>query len=125
VTLYDIEVFDSGNSKIIPKSATATSPTSSVITFGAPTSGYVMVGSPGGARSSGFPDTYSESFTGDGSSNDFYLSLSTVASKVFVFLDGEYKHPGEDYVVEGNKLTLISTPALGQKVRIRHLTMSN
>jgi hypothetical protein len=125
VTLYDIEVFDTNHSKIIPKSATASTSTSSVITFGAPTSGYVMVGSPGGARSSGFPDTYSESFTGDGSKNVFDLVMNTDDSKVFVFVDGSYRHPGEDYTVVGNQLTLISTPSSGQKIRIRHLTLTN
>lgn len=53
-TLYDIEVFDTTYSKIIPKSATATSPTQANITFGSPTSGYVAVGAPtaGGAGAS-------------------------------------------------------------------------
>ena len=41
--LYDIEVFDSNSNKIIPKSATATSTTQAVVTFGAPTSGYVLI----------------------------------------------------------------------------------
>jgi hypothetical protein len=53
-TLYDIEVFDTSYSKIIPKSSTATSPTQANITFGSPTSGFVAVGSPtaGGAGAS-------------------------------------------------------------------------
>ena len=52
VSLYNIEVFDTGFSKIIPKSATVISSTLSNITFGIPTSGYVMVGSPGGVSGS-------------------------------------------------------------------------
>lgn len=45
-TLYDIEVFDTGYSKIIPMTATATSNTQSLVTFAIPTSGYVAVGGP-------------------------------------------------------------------------------
>lgn len=41
--LYDIEVFDASNSKILPKGATATSSTQAVVTFGGPTSGYVLI----------------------------------------------------------------------------------
>jgi hypothetical protein len=39
-------VFDTGYSKIIPMTATATSNTQSVVTFAIPTSGYVAVGGP-------------------------------------------------------------------------------
>jgi hypothetical protein len=45
-TLYDIEVFDTSYSKIIPMTATATSPSQSVVTFAIPTSGFVAVGGP-------------------------------------------------------------------------------
>lgn len=45
-TLYDIEVFDTSYSKIIPMTATATSNTQADITFAIPTSGYVAVGGP-------------------------------------------------------------------------------
>jgi len=41
--LYDIEVFDVNSNKILPKSATATSSTQAVVTFGGPTSGYIMI----------------------------------------------------------------------------------
>lgn len=48
ISLYDIEVFDTSYNKIFPKSATATSTTQASITFGLPTSGYVIVGGSGG-----------------------------------------------------------------------------
>lgn len=48
ITLYDIEVFDTSYNKIFPRSATATSTTQANITFGIPTSGYVIVGGSGG-----------------------------------------------------------------------------
>lgn len=51
LTLYDIEVFDTSYNKILPKSATATSSTQVNITFGIPTSGYVIVGGPAGGGS--------------------------------------------------------------------------
>lgn len=46
ISLYDIEVFDTSYSKMIPKSATATSSTQANITFSLPTSGYIAVGGP-------------------------------------------------------------------------------
>lgn len=46
MSLYDIEVFDASYDKMIPKSATATSPTQSNIAFSIPTSGYIVVGAP-------------------------------------------------------------------------------
>lgn len=45
-TLYDIEVFDTSYNKILPGTATATSPTQSNLTFAIPTSGFVAVGGP-------------------------------------------------------------------------------
>lgn len=45
-TIYDIEVFDTSYSKIIPMTATATTPTQANITFAIPTSGYIAVGGP-------------------------------------------------------------------------------
>ena len=45
-TIYDIEVFDTSYNKILPGSATATSPTQSNLTFAIPTSGFVAVGGP-------------------------------------------------------------------------------
>lgn len=53
LSLYDIEVFDTTRSKIFPKSITATSSTQATILFGSPTSGFVIVGSPGGSGGSG------------------------------------------------------------------------
>lgn len=125
VTLYDIEVFDVGNNKLIPKSATATSPTSSIITFGGPTSGYVMVGSPGGSRSSGFATTTSESFTGDGIISSFPTSVLTSQDKMFVFINGLYKHPEEDYTVIGSQLNFYQVPLSGHEIRVRYLTQTN
>jgi hypothetical protein len=125
VTLYDIEVFDTGNSKIIPKSATATSPTSSVITFGGPTSGYVMVGSPGGSHSTGFPTTTLDSFDCDGVTSSFATSILSSQNKMFVFINGLYKHPVEDYTVSGSQLNLLQVPLSGSKVRVRYLTQTN
>ena len=52
VSLYNIEVFDTSFNKIVPKSATVVSPTLANVTFGIPTSGYIMVGSPGGVSGS-------------------------------------------------------------------------
>jgi hypothetical protein len=54
LSLYDIEVFDSDYGKMIPKSATATSPTQANIQFSIPTSGWIAVGGPvaGGAGAS-------------------------------------------------------------------------
>jgi hypothetical protein len=46
LSLYDIEVFDSAYGKMIPKSATATSPTQANIQFSIPTSGWIAVGGP-------------------------------------------------------------------------------
>jgi hypothetical protein len=45
-TIYDIEVFDTSYSKIIPMTATATTPTQANITFAIPTSGFIAVGGP-------------------------------------------------------------------------------
>ena len=53
LTLYDIEVFDTSYNKIFPKTATATSTTQANITFGLPTSGYVIVGGSGGGGGGG------------------------------------------------------------------------
>lgn len=41
--LYDIEVFDINYNKIIPKNARVNSETQATVTFGGPTSGYVMI----------------------------------------------------------------------------------
>lgn len=41
--LYDIEVFDTNYNKIIPKNAQVNSSTQATVTFGGPTSGYVMI----------------------------------------------------------------------------------
>jgi len=56
ISLYDIEVFDTSYNKIFPKTATATSTTQANITFGLPTSGFVIVGGSGGGGGGGSSD---------------------------------------------------------------------
>jgi hypothetical protein len=125
VSLYDIEVFDSTYSKIIPKTSTATSATQASITFGSPTSGYVIIGGPGGGGGGGgVTTTQSDSFDADGTTNTFTIAGSYTQNKTFVFVNGFYYHPQEDYTVSGTDLIFTDIPVSGSQIRVRYLSSS-
>lgn len=78
-TIYDIEVFDTSYSKIIPMTATATTPTQANITFAIPTSGYIAVGGPtSGVSGAGL--LQSSIYVGEISSNNQTLGQDSAVS---------------------------------------------
>ena len=64
-----------------------------------------------------------DNFTGDGSTNIFTLSrVPASVTAIGVFVDGVKKvsYTGTDYTIDGNLLTLVSTPTAGQKIEVVH-----
>ena len=64
-----------------------------------------------------------DNFTGDGSTNIFTLSrVPASVTAIGVFVDGVKKvsYTGTDYTLDGNLLTLVSTPTAGQKIEVVH-----
>lgn len=122
LSLYNIEIFDQVYNKIIPKTVTATSPTSADISFGIPTSGYVIVGSPNSSGVAPIITSIPASFTGDGFNQTFTIPSGYSQNSVLVFTNGSYNHPGDDYTISGTNLIFTNIPANGVKIRIRCLT---
>lgn len=62
-----------------------------------------------------------QSLTGNGSNTIFTLSTSTTEDDLFVFVDGIYFHPTDDYTVSGTTLTFASAPINSAEIRIRYM----
>jgi hypothetical protein len=67
----------------------------------------------------------SDTFNGDGSTAIFALSQTTSSDGAFVTLNGVVQSPGVAYGISGTTLTFSEAPAIGDKIDIRYLTLSN
>lgn len=71
--------------------------------------------------SNGGKKTNSIAFTGNGSNTQFTLPGSYDEENILVYVEGLYKHPGEDYYVSGTTLGFYSAPSNNAKIRIRQI----
>ena len=62
-----------------------------------------------------------QSLTGNGSNTEFTLTYSTIEDDVFVFVNGAYFHPGEDFTVSNTTITFTTAPANESQIRIRFM----
>jgi hypothetical protein len=62
-----------------------------------------------------------QSLAGNGSNTIFTLSTSTTEDDLFVFVDGTYFHPTDDYTVSGTTITFASAPINSAEIRIRYM----
>ncbi len=67
----------------------------------------------------------SETFNGDGSTIIFTLPQTTSSDGAFITLNGVVQSPGVSYGISGTTLTFTEAPAIGDKIDIRYLTLSN
>jgi hypothetical protein len=69
----------------------------------------------------GLTDIAKQSLTGNGSNTEFTLTYSATADDLFVYVDGVYFHPDEDYTVANTTLTFASAPTDTSRIRIRFM----
>lgn len=62
-----------------------------------------------------------QSLTGNGSNTEFTLTYSATADDIFVYVNGIYFHPDEDYTVSGTTLTFTEAPVDTSQIRIRYM----
>ena len=62
-----------------------------------------------------------QSLTGNGSNTVFTLTHSATADDLFVYVNGVYFHPEEDYDVSGDTLTFTTAPEDTSQIRIRFM----
>ena len=101
-------------------STTITAPaTDSTLTF-ANTAGVTLSAS-STTVTVGLTDIAKQSLTGNGSNTDFTLSYSTTADDIFVYVNGIYFHPDEDYTVANTTITFTTAPVDTSQIRIRFM----
>lgn len=62
-----------------------------------------------------------DSFTGDGSTVGFTMSLSPVSEEnIKVFIGNIHQNPGTAYTISSSTLTFSSVPPLGQTIEVYH-----
>jgi hypothetical protein len=69
----------------------------------------------------GLTDIAKQSLTGNGSNTVFTLTYSATADDLFVYVNGIYFHPDEDYTVANTTLTFTTAPVDTSQIRIRFM----
>jgi len=69
----------------------------------------------------GLSDIAKQSLTGNGSNTQFTLVYSATADDLFVYVNGIYFHPDEDYTVANTTLTFTVAPVDTSQIRIRFM----
>jgi hypothetical protein len=75
----------------------------------------------GNIISIGLTDIAKQSLTGNGSNTEFTLTHSATADDLFVYVNGIYFHPDEDYTVANTTLTFTVAPVDTSQIRIRFM----
>ena len=69
----------------------------------------------------GLTDIAKQSLTGNGTNTEFTLTYSATADDLFVYVNGIYFHPDEDYTVANTTLTFTTAPVDTSQIRIRFM----